>query len=88
MNIKKVKETLAKVEVLEAKIDNLVKERDNLLLATCNNYFTKGESVTYLDKNNIQTIGKVIYHIGQKSLSVVKPDNTKDNCPLKKLVLE
>lgn len=86
MNAKKVTEGLAKVESITGKIVTMAKERDNLLLSLCA-MFKKGENVTWQDKDGNKFSGKVIYNVGQKSLTVETPDKQKVNVSLACLVL-
>ncbi len=87
MKTKEFNNNLAKVTELNNKIQDLAKQRDDLLFKTTS-LFSKGQTVTYLDKNNAQAIGKVLYNVGQKSLTVVTPGNEKINVALDKLVIE
>jgi hypothetical protein len=85
MKTKEFNNNVAKAQSITSKIDTLVKERDNILLQTTA-LFTKGQSINFLDKDGNKQEGKVLYNVGQKSLTVVTKANTKVNVNLTSIV--
>lgn len=85
MNIKQLQSNLAKVVTMQAKVVTMQKEIDTILLTTTSS-FKKGEKVNFLAKDE-KLSGKVLYCVGQKSLTVLLPDNkTKVNVQLSQLI--
>jgi hypothetical protein len=86
MKTKEFNNKMSKVNDLNNKVNELLKQKDELLLSLTSS-FKKNDIVTYLDKNNVQQKGKVLYNVGQKSLTVIQSDNTKVNVSLDRLVI-
>lgn len=87
MNAKKINEVLAKVSTIDTQIVELSNKKKQLLIHACENYVKKGESLKYHGKDDQVITGKVLYHIGQQSLTLKLDNEEKPNVPLAKLVL-
>lgn len=86
MKTKEFNNIMSMVVNSQEKIDILSKQRDNLLLkATA--LFSKGQEITFADKEGNKQQGKVLYNVGQKSLTIVTKANTKVNVNLAQIIL-